>query len=134
MESHIRLKLMGVVHCCEAILPHMKKRRYGKIVNIASMAGHAPRLRGGAYAASKAAVLRYTKGLAHDVASMNLNTNAVCPGAVWTAFQQSASGLDEPTSYEAFLERYKSVIPMGRPQSTEDVGKAVTFLASRRRS
>ena len=129
-RSTFDVNVLGVVHSCEAILPHMKERRYGKIVNIASMAGHAPRRAGGAYAVSKAAVLRYTKGAAYELAPSNINVNAVCPGAVWTAFQQSAIGQSADDPYEAFLERYRGVIPMGRPQSTEDVGKAVAFLAS----
>ena len=129
-ERTFAVNVMGVVNSCEAVLPHMKERRYGKIVNIASMAGHAPRRLGGAYAASKAAVLRYTKGAAFEQAPHNINVNAVCPGAIWTAFQQKfvVEGADDP--YQAFLERYQDTIPMGRPQSTEDVGKAVAFLVS----
>ncbi len=129
-ERTFAVNVVGVVNCCEAVLPHMKERRYGKIVNIASMAGHSPRRLGGAYAASKAAVLRYTKGAAFELAPHNINVNAVCPGAVWTAFQREfvVKGAEDP--YQAFLERYRDTIPLGRPQSTEDVGKAVAFLAS----
>ena len=87
-ERTFAVNVVGVVNSCEAVLPHMKERRYGKIINIASMAGHAPRRLGGAYAASKAAVLRYTKGAAFELAPSNINVNAVCPGAIWTAFQQ----------------------------------------------
>ena len=129
-ERTFAVNVVGVVNCCEAVQPHMKERRYGKIVNIASMAGHSPRRLGGAYAASKAAVLRYTKGAAFELAPHNINVNAVCPGAIWTAFQQKfvVQGADDP--YQAFLDRYTDTIPLGRPQSPGDVGKAVAFLVS----
>ena len=129
-ERTFAVNVVGVVNCCEAVLPHMKERRYGKIINIASMAGHSPRRLGGAYAASKAAVLRYTKGAAFEMAPSSINVNAVCPGAIWTAFQQTVVGDGADDPYQAFLERYRDTIPLGRPQSTEDVGKAVAFLAS----
>jgi NAD(P)-dependent dehydrogenase (short-subunit alcohol dehydrogenase family) len=116
----------------------MKERGYGKIVNIASMAGHAGRRWGGAYATGKAAVLRYTKGLASELASSQINVNAICPGAVWTPLQERGSlraqdndaELKDKDPYEVFLERYEDVIPMGRPQTVEDVGKAAAFLVS----
>ncbi|MDP2952475.1 MAG: SDR family oxidoreductase [Chloroflexota bacterium] len=128
----------GVVRCCEAVIPRMKVRKYGKIVNFASMAGHAARKSGGAYAVSKAAVLRYTKGLASELAPFNINVNAVCPGAVWTPFQQRGTAhrqaanpeLAKMDPYQAFVTAYKPVIPMGRPQSPEDVAKTVAFLVS----
>ena len=85
------INVKGVVHCCNAVIPHMQERSYGKIINIASMAGHAPRRSVGAYATSKAAVLRYTKGLAASLAPHNINVNAICPGAVWTRFQEAAA-------------------------------------------
>ena len=129
-ERTFAVNVKGVVHCCEAVVPHMRRSGYGKIVNIASQAGHAARRSGGAYAASKAAVLRYSKGLAFELATMNINVNAVCPGAVWTAFQQRSLDPGEGDPYEQFLKRYEGVIPMGRPQTAEDIGKAVTFLAS----
>lgn len=133
-----RVNVKGVVHCCGAAAVHMKDRRSGKIVNIASMAGHAPRRVGGAYAASKAAVLRYTKGLAVELAPFNVNVNAVCPGAVWTPFQQEGTArrqqanpaLAQLDPYEAFVEIYRPTIPLGRPQLPEDIAKAVAFLAS----
>src|SRR4029077_1855832 len=82
-----RVNVLGTVHCTEAVLPGMRERRYGKVGNIASIAGHAARGTAGAYGASKAAVLRYTKGLAVEVAEDSINVNAVCPGAVWTGMQ-----------------------------------------------
>jgi NAD(P)-dependent dehydrogenase (short-subunit alcohol dehydrogenase family) len=137
-EKLFAVNVFGVVRCTNAVLPAMRERRYGNIINIGSMAGHAGRGMGGAYSASKATVLRYTKGLAGDLASENINVNAICPGAVWTKLQHrlndmtSASdpGRLEREAYEQFLKRYEKVIPMGRPQTAEDVGKMAAFLAS----
>lgn len=116
----------------------MRDQRYGKIVNVASIAGHSARGTGGAYAVSKAAVLRYTKGLAVEVAPASINVNAVCPGAVWTGMQSASfvrpeevdprfAGMDP---YEAFLEYYLPLTPLGRPQTADEVAIAAAFLAS----
>lgn len=132
------VNLRGTVRCCEAWLPQMQERGYGKIVNIASIAAHAQRRTAGAYATSKAAVLRYTKGLAMQVADDQINVNAVCPGAVWTDFQRRdmaatrrRTSAPEDVPLEGFFESYYAPItPLGRPQTPEDVGKAVAFLVS----
>ena len=137
-QATFAVNVMGAVHCCSATVPHMKEKRYGKIINVASMAGHAARRAGGAYGVSKAGVLRYTKGLAYELASFNINVNAVCPGAVWTPFQEGGferRKAEDPTlanvdPYQDFVERYATVIPMGRPQDPRDIGVAVAFLAS----
>ena len=76
-DRTFEVNLRGTVRCCEAWLPQMRERHYGKIVNIASIAAHAQRRTAGAYATSKAAVLRYTKGLAMQVAADQINVNAV---------------------------------------------------------
>ena len=143
-EKILAVNLMGVVRCTQAIVPSMKERRYGKIINIASMAGHAARRMGGAYATSKAAVLRYSKGLASELAPSNINVNAICPGAVWTAFQEqnierridAGRGTPEGDALarmelkDAYLEVYQQVIPLGRDQTPEDIGRLAAFLAS----
>ncbi len=127
-----------MVRCCEAALALMRPRRTGSIVNIASISGHAARGSAGSYGTSKAAVLRYTNGLAIDEAPNNITVNAVCPGAVWTEMQRrdfatpehvrpDLAGLDP---YEAFCAYYAPLTPLGRVQSAEDVGKAVCFLVS----
>jgi NAD(P)-dependent dehydrogenase (short-subunit alcohol dehydrogenase family) len=137
-EATFRINLMGTVRCTERALSRMCERRHGKIVNISSISGHSARGTGGAYAVSKAAVLRYTKGLAVEVAPFSVNVNAICPGAVWTGMQSGAfrhpeevdprlAGLDP---YDAFLAYYQPLTPLGRPQTAEEVGKAAAFLAS----
>jgi meso-butanediol dehydrogenase/(S,S)-butanediol dehydrogenase/diacetyl reductase len=132
------INVKGTVHCCEAAIPHMRERRYGKIVNIASMAGHPGRRSGGAYAVSKAGVLRYTKGLAEELARDSINVNAICPGAVWTEFQRQGAlsrqqqdpSLSGKDTEQLFRERYEPITPLGRVQTPEDIGKMAAFLAS----
>jgi len=132
------VNVKGVVHCCDAVIPHMRERRYGKIINIGSQAGHAARRSTGAYAANKAAVLRYTKGLSSSLAPHNINVNAICPGAVWTRFQESGAlarqsgdpSSAQKTPEQSFLDLYAPMIPLGRPQTPEDIGNMAAFLAS----
>jgi 3-oxoacyl-[acyl-carrier protein] reductase len=132
------VNLKGAVRCATAVLPSMKERRYGKIVNVASISGHAARGPAGSYGVSKAALLRYTNSLAVEVAPFAVNVNAVCPGGVWTGLQER--GFADPAEidpelaglspYDAFVAYYARIVPLGRVQSAEDVGKAVAFLAS----
>jgi len=132
------INVKGVMHCCNAAIPHMRERIYGKIINIASQAGHSPRRSGGAYGVSKAAVLRYTKGLAEALAPHNINVNAICPGAVWTRFQEAGAlaiqrrdpSLTDKEPEQIFRDQYEPIIPLGRPQSAEDIGKMAAFLVS----
>jgi NAD(P)-dependent dehydrogenase (short-subunit alcohol dehydrogenase family) len=137
-HATFEINLHGTVRCCEAALSGMRPCGYGKIVNISSISGHDARGSAGSYGTSKAAVLRYTKGLAFDEAGNGININAVCPGAVWTDMQQRAFATPEAVDprlagmspYEAFVEYYRPLTPLARVQSPQDVGKAVAFLAS----
>ena len=132
------INVKGVVHCTEAVLPHMRERRYGKIINIASIAGLGARRAPGAYAVSKAGVIRYTQGLAVSEGPFNINVNAICPGAVWTRFQQAGAAAritGDPSLAGAdpervFLDRYEPIMPLARVQTPEDIGKTAAFLAS----
>ena len=133
------INLMGTVRCCEAIIPHMKERRYGKIISSASISAHAAHPRpGGSYGVSKAAVVRYTKGLAKTLGPYNINANAFSPGAVWTDFHLrgwSRRIAEDPAlagkdPYALFEEFYQPQFPLERTQTVEDIGNAVAFLTS----
>ena len=132
------INVKGVADCCNAVIPHMQQRSYGKIITIGSIAGHSARRRADVYAASKAAVLRYTKGLADSLALHNINVNAICPAGVWTeaqrlnalARQQRDPSLADKSLEQIFLDYYETAIPLGRPQTPEDIGKMAAFLAS----
>jgi NAD(P)-dependent dehydrogenase (short-subunit alcohol dehydrogenase family) len=137
-RATFEVNLHGVVRTCDAALAMMRPHHSGKIINIASISGHHSRGPAGSYGASKAALLRYTTGLAFEEARHGINVNAVCPGAVWTEMQRrsfsrpdevdtSLGGMDP---YAAFVQYYRPLIPLGRVQTPEDVGYAVAFLAS----
>ena len=127
-ETVMAVNVIGVARCCDAVASHMKERAYGKIVTTASVAGHALMPRGGPYHASKAAVLRYMKGLARELGPHNINVNAVCPGPVWTGQRDAADA--DGTQLQAFNEMYEPDLVLGRTVPAEDIAKMVAFLAS----
>jgi len=126
----------GTFLCSKAVAPHMMKQRSGKIVNISSGAGKQGRSIGMAhYSASKFAVIGFTQCLALELAPYNINVNAVCPGIVDTPMWREVvapayAKLWGVTVEEAFERNVKQRIPLGRPQTPEDIGNIVVFLAS----
>jgi len=135
----MEINVQGVMRCTKAVLGHFISRNYGKIINTASGAGRGPiwwgpakgsEKMGDPYGPSKAAVINYTQYLAASLASHNINVNAICPGQVWTAFHgknpEDASG----DLHKAFSQKSKDLIPLGREQTPEEIGKLVAFLAS----
>jgi meso-butanediol dehydrogenase / (S,S)-butanediol dehydrogenase / diacetyl reductase len=137
-HASFEVNLRGVVRTCEAALATMRPRHQGKIINIASISGHDARGPAGSYGASKAALLRYTKGLAVEEARYGININAVCPGAVWTEMQRRSfarpaeidTALAGLEPYAAFVEYYRPLIPLGRVQAPEDVGHADPLVSA----
>ena len=128
------VNLTGTVNCTETIIPLMKRQKYGKIINIASIAGLGARRTGGVYTLSKAGVIRYTKGLAVELGSYNINVNSISPGAVWTDFQKNSINADKQHSDQdaknLFDKRYVPMMPLGRTQTPDDIGNLAAFLAS----
>ncbi len=128
------VNLTGTVNCTETIIPYMKKQKYGNIINIASIAGLGARRTGGVYTLSKAGVIRYTKGLAVELGSYNINVNSISPGAVWTDFQKNSINADKQHSDQdaknLFDKRYVPMMPLGRTQTPDDIGNLAAFLAS----
>ena len=123
----------GVFLCCKAALPHLIASGNGKIVNIASIAGKVGRFGYAHYAASKHAVLGFTKSLAYEVAADNVTVNAVNPGIVKTPMWDDVlapqiaeqRGSDPETTFQSIV---KERIPLGRAQTVGDITQAVIFL------
>jgi len=124
---------------CQAVMPHMKERRQGKIINIASVAGKKPSVLIPVYSASKAAVINLTQVLAEELAPHNVQVNAICPGIIWTPLwnalatgmtQQYASmqGQTAEQAFEAVVTQNAANIRM--QQKPEDIGMLAVFLAS----
>lgn len=133
------INVQGIMRCSKALLPHFIERKYGKIVNTASGAGRGPIWWGPAkgpegmaspYGPSKAAVINYTQNLASSVAAHNINVNAICPGQVWTEFHGMNPNNASQKDYDNFVQKSKEVIPLGRAQTVEEIGKLVAFLSS----
>jgi 3-oxoacyl-[acyl-carrier protein] reductase len=120
----IDVNLGGTFNAIQAVLPHMKAKGGGAIVNIASIAGRRISFGGGAnYSASKAGVLGLTRHAAYELAPDHIRVNAVCPGPTATPFAGAAP------SPEQKAQRAKK-IPLGRMVEPEDIADAVLFLAS----
>jgi len=113
----------GIFHCCRAVIGGMRKQGYGRIVNIASVAGKEGNPRMTAYSASKAAVIGFTKSLAKEVATDGICVNAVAPAVVQTKI------LDQLTPEQVSYMTDK--IPMRRTGKPEEIAAVVHFLASR---
>jgi 3-oxoacyl-[acyl-carrier protein] reductase len=118
----LRVNLNGVFHCTKAVIPKMVKQKYGKIVNIASIAGAVVGFQNLVhYSASKAAIAGFTKSLALEVAQYGINVNAVAPGPIDVG--------DMGIGTEMYQQIIKA-IPVGRMGRPIDIANLVIFLVS----
>jgi NAD(P)-dependent dehydrogenase (short-subunit alcohol dehydrogenase family) len=128
-ETVLAINLKGVFLCCKAVVPHMKKKGYGKIINVSSMAAIAPPAPNIHYSAAKAGVLGLTRDLALELAPFNICVNAILPGAIHTPMLEQLIPLD--ADKEDFLaEVAKKATPMQRIGTPEDIAGVALFLAS----
>lgn len=132
-----RVNVKSMFLTCKAVAPHMMERRWGKIINIASIAGQLGSTTSAPYSVSKGAVITLTRCFARDLAPHGINVNAICPGLLWTPFwQRLGEGLAKTPAFaglsprEIFDKRVKEWVPMQREQLPEDVGWTAVFLAS----
>ena len=117
------VNLKGVFLCCRAVIPHMKERRYGKILNISSILGLTGSPAMVHYGAAKTGVIGFTRGLATELGPYNINVNAVGPASIHTQL------LEQETTPEV-RERLQEKIPLRRIGDPIDVANAVLFLVS----
>ena len=118
----IEIDLNGVFYCCRAVAPVMKAQDYGRIVNIASIAGKEGNPNASAYSAAKAGVIALTKSLGKELAKTGVRVNCVTPAAARTRI------FDQIT--KEHIDYMLSKIPMGRFVKVEEIAGLVAWLAS----
>jgi 2-dehydro-3-deoxy-L-rhamnonate dehydrogenase (NAD+) len=116
------VNLNGLFYCCREVVPVMREAGYGRIVNIASVAGKDGNPNASAYSASKAAVMALTKSLGKELADTGIRVNCVTPAAVKTAIFEQMS--------EQHIQFMLSKIPMGRFGTPEEVAALVGWLCT----
>jgi 3-oxoacyl-[acyl-carrier protein] reductase len=121
-DDVLRTNLKSTFACSKASVRHMIRRRYGRIVNITSVAGQIGNPGQTNYSASKAGQIGFTRSLAREVASRNITVNAVAAGFIETEIWSRVP----PEAQQALL----GMIPLGRKGTVDDIARAVVFLAS----
>ena len=123
-ERLFAVNVTAVFHACKAAIPHMRATG-GAIVNVASISGLLGDFGMGAYNASKAAVINYTRSLALDCSRLGIRVNALCPGAIaGTAMAVGEHGGEE------YRQSWLATIPLGRFGTAQEMASVVAFLAS----
>ena len=122
----IDVNLLGVFHCCRAIVPHMLERNYGRVVNVASIAGKEGNPNASAYSASKAGVIALTKSLGKETAAHNIAVNCITPAAARTRI------FDQLT--KEHIDFMLSRIPRGLFVELQEVSAMVAWLVSEENS
>ena len=123
-DEVVNVNLKGTFFCTRAVLPFMKKVRYGKIINISSRASLGKEVRT-VYGATKAALIGVTRTWALELAQYNINVNAIGPGPIATELFTAANPMDSPRT-----KAIMNGIPLKRIGQPEDVANLASFLAS----
>jgi NAD(P)-dependent dehydrogenase (short-subunit alcohol dehydrogenase family) len=118
----VNIGLIGTFYCCRAVVPHMIAANYGRIVNLASIAGKEGNPRAPAYSSMKAGVIALTKSLGKELATYNISVNCVTPAVAKTAMGMS----QDPD----FLAMVVSKIPRGRMLELEEASSMISWLAT----
>ena len=118
----VDIDLNGTFLCCRALVPFMRENKYGRIVNIASIAGKEGNPNAAPYSAAKAGVIGLTKSLGKELADMNITVNCITPAAVRTEIFDQIS-----QEHIAFM---LSKIPIGRFGTVDEIANLITWLSS----
>ena len=124
--SVIDLDLSGVFYCCRAVISLMREAGYGRIVNVASIAGKEGNPNAGAYSAAKAGVIAFTKTLAKEVADMDIAVNCITPAAAKTRIFDQIS--------QEHIDYMLSKIPRARFVQVEEIASMVAWMVSKENS
>ena len=118
----IDINLTGIFLCCRAIVPYMLQQNYGRIVNVASIAGKEGNANASAYSASKAGVIAFTKSLGKETAGQNISVNCITPAAARTRIFEQIT--------QEHIDFMLSRIPRGRFLEVDEVSAMVAWLVS----
>lgn len=136
-DQIFEVNVKGIVRVTNAVVEHMKPRRYGRIVNIASVAGRGATGTSAPYSVSKSGVIILTQDQALALAPWDITVNSICPSLLWTPMWERISQrwtrnpkYEGLTPRQIFDEVVKDRIPLGREQTPEDIGNLAAFLAS----
>jgi 3-oxoacyl-[acyl-carrier protein] reductase len=121
-ERDLRVNLTGSFNCAQAVWPHMKERKWGRIVNMASVAGTLGGFGQASYSTTKAGVLGLTRTLAMEGARHGITCNAIVPGVIGTEAFNLANA--------AMNERIVARTALKRPGEPQDIANAIAFLSS----
>jgi NAD(P)-dependent dehydrogenase (short-subunit alcohol dehydrogenase family) len=128
-ELTLRLNLTVPYLLCKGVLPAMLQRRWGRIINIASINGKIGSYHGAAYAASKHGLLGLTRTLALEVAQDGITVNAICPGPVHTRMNDRRVAYDAERRGVTFQEQERGMTPIGGRLEPEDIAPLAVYLA-----
>lgn len=129
----IKTNLISAVSFCQAVTPHMKKNKWGRIINIASTVAKEPSPLMVLSATTRAGITAFSKALAIELASSNISSNVICPGGVLTerlVELMKAKAIRDNKSYDEILFESQQSIPAKRFASPGEIAYAVLFLAS----
>ena len=118
----VDIDLNGTFLCCRALVPFMRENKYGRIVNIASIAGKEGNPNAAPYSAAKAGVIGLTKSLGKELADMNITVNCITPAAVRTEIFDQIS--------QDHIDFMLSKIPIGRFGTVDEIANLITWLSS----
>ena len=126
----VDINLKGQFLCCRAVVPYMKRAKYGKIINLSSMGAIQPPAPIVHYHAAKGGVLSMTRNLAFELAPFNITVNAILPGPIKSEFFNEMLAAMSKEEGEAFFRMLGKRVPMGRIGAPEEVAGVALFLAS----
>ena len=132
-DAIIDINVKGTIYGCKAAIPYMVKQKYGKIINLSSIAAKLCGANSAVYSASKSAVLALTASLAREYARDNININCICPGIIRTPLWEKM--LDDMTNNDAskkdsLFASFTDQIPNGRAQDPIDISNMILYLCS----
>ncbi len=127
-DKIINVNLTGPFLCCRYVVPYMKQRKYGRIINFSSVAAIYPKAPRISYASAKSGLLGMTMHMAVDLAPWNILVNAILPGPIRTEFYDG--DIPAGTNPEDFYTKVGQTVPLGRMGAPEELASVALFLAS----